>query len=316
MKGSAPATLAGLGTEFDRCLAIPEGLEGFADAQNVMRHGEAAIYHKLIRADALGVEFSTTAPCLCHVLNGRETFTAADGEEIVVGTGELILLPRGIHMISDFVAADGPLEAFLFFFDLGTVAEFERQGCGPGRTRAGGVGAYKITADSSLMGYMRALGAVYRGLDGTRALLRTKLLELLLLIAALDDPRRLQAFLRENSAEAGRRNIKHLLREYRGHNLSVQDYARLSGRSVSAFTRAFKQQFGMPPSQWLIEQRLLRAQEALLNTNDTVTEIGLDAGYRNTSHFIARFKTRFGATPSAVRRRGGPEASSRVAPAP
>lgn len=292
--------LADLGAGHEHCLIIPDGLESFVDATRVMRRGDAAIFHKLIRADALGVEFMTRAPCLCFVINGRESFRTPAGDELVVRAGEMIMLPRNIFMVSDFLSAAGPLEAFLFFFDQATVSAFTRR-LPVASGNVSPVGAYRIAAQHGLAEYVRALSAVYRRLGDDRALLQAKLIELLHLVAALDAPGRLAAFLRENSADAGRRNIRHLVRQHGDQNLSVQDFARLSGRSVSGFNRAFRREFGVAPSHWLAERRLERAREALLASESSVTEIGLAAGYTSTSHFIARFKARFGMTPRQMR---------------
>ena len=52
----------------ERCLVIPEGLSDFQDADPVLVQGSAAIYHKLIKAEAIGVEFicSSPLPVFCH----------------------------------------------------------------------------------------------------------------------------------------------------------------------------------------------------------------------------------------------------------
>ncbi|MEM9632986.1 MAG: AraC family transcriptional regulator [Pseudomonadota bacterium] len=285
----------------NQCLVIPEGLAGFADAHRVMQDGAAAIFHKLISANTLGVEFFSSVPCLCFVMRGQETFITPIGEEFVVQAGEMILLPQNLHMVSNFTNEAGPLEAFLFFFDQAIVSEFQRTAPGHWTPNGSRAGAYKIAAREGVPNYMSSLGTAYRHLPNVRGLLHAKLLELLHLVAALGEPKKLGAFLAENSAETEKRNIRHLMRIHQAHNLSVADYAMLSGRSVSSFNREFKRQFGIAPSQYLIEQRLLNAHKAVLDTSAAVTEIALDAGYQNTSHFIAMFKSRFGMTPKRLR---------------
>lgn len=233
-------------------------------------------------------------------MRGEETFLTAQGEAIVVAAGEMILLPRNVFTVSNFVSAEGPLEAFLVFFDQRIVADFQRQSpleCSPLPT----TGAYKVAAHSSLRAYMTALHEVYQGLSGSPGLLHSKLMELLHLIELLDQPGRLSGFLHEGNLGAGKRNIRHLLREHQARNLMVKDLAALSGRSVSAFNREFKRQFGVPPRQWLLSSRLESAHERLLTTGASVTDIGFDVGYNNTSHFIAQFKRKYGITPSRLR---------------
>jgi AraC-like DNA-binding protein len=204
-------------------------------------------------------------------------------------------------MVSNFSSTDGPLEALLFFFDDAVIREFERQSSGQSAHSTSRIGAYKIDQHSSLNSFMRSMIDIYKTIDGTPALLHTKLMELLFLIAALDGPKRLRSFLHENCSDSGKRNIRHLMREHCAHNLSVYDYARLSGRSVSSFNREFKRQYGVAPSKWLIEQRLTRAHDAVLSSDTPITEIGYAVGYESTSHFIAQFKSLFGVTPKQLR---------------
>lgn len=301
MASRTDQTLSALGTEGTQSLVIPQGLHDFSDAQIVMEHGQKAIFHKRILSSAFGVEFYNSCPCLCFVLKGEEIFVTPTGEEIIVHAGEMIMLPRNVFMVSNFSNIDGPLEALLFFFDNAVIREFERQSAGRSQQPVSRAGAYKIGRHESLNGFMRSMIEIYKGIAGTRGLLHTKLMELLFLIAAVDEPKRLRSFLHENCSDSGKRNIRHLMRQHCAHNLSVHDYAHLSGRSVSAFNREFKRQYGVAPSKWLNEQRLTRARDAVLSTDASITDIGFEVGYANTSHFISQFKTMFGTTPKQLR---------------
>lgn len=296
-------SLANLGLDGTQTLVIPQGLHDFADAQVVMEHGKKAIFHKRILSSAFGVEFYNSCPCLVYVIKGKEVFLPPADDEITVRPGEMVLLPRDVFMVSNFSSTDGPLEALLFFFDDAVIREFERQKAGHSKHPTSRIGAYKIDHHNCLNGFMRSMIDIYKSIEGTRELLHTKLMEVLFLIAAEDDPKRLRSFLHENCSDSGKRNIRHLMREHCAHNLSVHDYAHLSGRSVSAFNREFKRQYGVVPSKWLIQQRLTRARDAVLSTDASITEIGLEIGYESTSHFIAQFKSLFGMTPKQFRSR-------------
>ncbi len=294
-------SLADLGLDGTQTLVIPQGLHDFADAQVVMEHGQNAIFHKCIQSSAFGVEFYNGYPCLVYAMKGKEVFFTPSGEEITVRTGEMVLLPRDVFMVSNFSSSEGPLEALLFFFDDALIREFERKSPGRSTHPTSRTGAYKIDHNDSFRGFMRSMIDIYETIDGTRELLHTKLMEVLFLIAAEDDHKRLRSFLHENCSDSGKRNIHHLMREHCAHNLSVNDYAQLSGRSVSAFNREFKRQYGVAPSKWLIQQRLKRARDAVLSTDASITDIGFEIGYASTSHFIAQFKSMFGTTPKQLR---------------
>lgn len=283
----------------DNRLLIPEDLHGFADARPIMSHGLAGIFHKLIRTDMTGVEFFTNAPCLAYIRRGRETFYDADGREIVVGPGDMLFLPRQQHMVSDFHNADGPLEAWLFFFDPIVIAEFLR-GASPAPVAGQGEAAL-FAGSARLEAFVSALPEVYGGMATPAALVRAKLLELLMLLHLHDTAHQLHGFLMHQTQQAGRRNIRQVMRAHALEDLSVADYARISGRSLSAFQRDFKRAYGVPPSVWLRQARLEHAHGLVTGSQAPISEIAHAAGFADTSHFIKLFKASFDITPKQLR---------------
>lgn len=285
----------------DNTLLIPESLFQMADATPVMAHGNAAIFHKLIRKDMRDIEFFTNAPCLAFVLRGRETFSSPDHEEFVLLDGEMLFMPRELYMVSDFTSQEGPLEAFLFFFDEAVVTNFLRCSTLACANSRFDYHPYKLATSKPVSFYMASLKTVYQNLSGTPDLLRTKLLELLLLIETLEGGEWLRGFLTKENTARKRRNIKHLMRDHQAYNLTVKDFATLSGRSLSSFNRDFKRQFGTTPIQWLIDVRLKKAHEMMLTSDLSVTQVAASVGYNNTSHFIKTFKSKYAITPKQVR---------------
>ncbi|MEM1078845.1 MAG: AraC family transcriptional regulator [Pseudomonadota bacterium] len=283
----------------DNTLLIPEDLHGFSDARPIMSHGAAGVFHKIIRQDMEGVEFFTNAPCLAYVQRGRETFYDADGHETVVGPGDMLFLPGQQHMVSDFRNADGPLEAWLFFFDAAVIADFLRVAA---PSTVAGQGKVALFAGSArLEAFVAALPQVYGGMNAPAALVRAKLLELLMLLHLHHRAQQLYGFLVDQTQHAGRRNIRQIMRAHALEDLSVADYAKLSGRSLSAFQRDFKRAYGIPPSVWLRQARLEHAHGLVTGSSTPISEIAHAAGFADTSHFIKLFKAFFDATPKQLR---------------
>ncbi len=71
--------------------------------------------------------------------------------------------------------------------------------------------------------------------------------------------------------------------------------------SPQYLSKVFKNMVGVGFSHFLSELRLNRAVYLLTNTAKPVTEICFECGFRNLSHFLRRFKQRFGRTPSDYR---------------
>lgn len=83
-------------------------------------------------------------------------------------------------------------------------------------------------------------------------------------------------------------------------NVPVEALAKLTGRSLSGFKRDFNKIFGMPPKQWLREKRLEEAYYLIRHRNKKPSDIYLDLGFENLSHFYYAFKQKFGVTTSEI----------------
>ena len=84
-------------------------------------------------------------------------------------------------------------------------------------------------------------------------------------------------------------------------NVSIEEIADASGLNRSYFSRLFKETFGQPPQQFLIQYRLTKAAELLKNTRISVAEVGRSVGYDNQLHFSRAFRSVFGVPPSEYR---------------
>lgn len=84
-------------------------------------------------------------------------------------------------------------------------------------------------------------------------------------------------------------------------DMSMSEFARASGRSLSTFKRDFKLMSELSPERWLTARRLQAAYE-LLKRGRRVSDVCFDVGFKNVSHFSAIFKKKFGQTPGEVRK--------------
>ena len=85
------------------------------------------------------------------------------------------------------------------------------------------------------------------------------------------------------------------------YNLSLEAFAKLCNRSLSAFKRDFQKTFDTSPGKWLLERRLQHAHHLLNHLNKTVSEAAFESGFENTSHFSRAFKLRYGKSPLSVK---------------
>ncbi|WP_174616040.1 helix-turn-helix transcriptional regulator [Virgibacillus ihumii] len=82
---------------------------------------------------------------------------------------------------------------------------------------------------------------------------------------------------------------------------TLDEMAEQSGLSKFQFAHGFKKRTGMSPYSWLQLYRLIRSQQFLVNTNDSVLSIALEVGFKNISSYNQLFKKVYGKTPTEFR---------------
>jgi AraC-like DNA-binding protein len=86
-------------------------------------------------------------------------------------------------------------------------------------------------------------------------------------------------------------------------NLTLEDFARLCCRSLSAFKREFKEIFNTTPGKWLLEKRLEYSHYLIETTDMSIDEVCMVSGFENRSHFNRAFKERFNISPGKLGRK-------------
>lgn len=83
--------------------------------------------------------------------------------------------------------------------------------------------------------------------------------------------------------------------------VSIDELARVVGLSRRALEYRFRSQLNCAPYQKLLEMRLRKARELMLQTNQTINSIALETGFTNQREFCVRFKQKEGCTPTEFR---------------
>lgn len=88
-------------------------------------------------------------------------------------------------------------------------------------------------------------------------------------------------------------------------DLSIEEIAHYTGRSLATFKRDFKKISDLTPEKWLIKKRLERAYELMNAGGKKVVDVYAEVGFRNPSHFSTAFKREYGMSPTAVLTQNG-----------
>lgn len=103
--------------------------------------------------------------------------------------------------------------------------------------------------------------------------------------------------------DTARENFEQTVYDHIFKDISIEELARLTNRSLTSFKKEFRRHFQMPPHKWYIRQRLMHSRLLLISTSKSISEIGVECTFPNTSHFIKLFKKEYQMTPAAYRSR-------------
>lgn len=110
---------------------------------------------------------------------------------------------------------------------------------------------------------------------------------------------------RSNALQAYKlRRVIDMMNARLGEDFPLAQLAEAAQLSEYHFSRLFKRATGVSPSQYFIRLRMARARQLLLDTDQSVIDIGMEVGYSSPSHFSQVFRREVGVTPSAYRRPG------------
>lgn len=105
-----------------------------------------------------------------------------------------------------------------------------------------------------------------------------------------------------NFTDPGKIDLGDFMNQNFHFNVQLIRFAYLTGRSLSTFKRDFEKQFNTTPSRWLLKRRLQEAYYLLEEKGRAVTDIYLDLGFEDLSHFSFAFKKQFGLSPSELKK--------------
>ncbi len=97
-------------------------------------------------------------------------------------------------------------------------------------------------------------------------------------------------------------NIEEFMNRNYRFNVSMERFAYLTGRSLSAFKRDFKTIFNETPNHWLVHKRLQEAHFLIGKKDKKASDIYLELGFEDLSHFSFAFKKLFGVSPNHLKK--------------
>jgi len=99
-----------------------------------------------------------------------------------------------------------------------------------------------------------------------------------------------------------KRRATELLSENLAGRIRLSQLAQECGLSISHFARSFKASFGVSTHRWLVQRRIERSQEFLMETRESLADIAERAGFSDQAAFTRAFHQIVGISPGRWRR--------------
>jgi AraC family transcriptional regulator, exoenzyme S synthesis regulatory protein ExsA len=275
---------------------LPQLFYQTPEVKKILVDGLSCVIFKEIKGPVYHKEGYVSTHALVVVRKGQLRAENDKGFLTNVEEGQMLFLPKGLYYISDILPENGVFEAMVFFFDEELIRNFvnsidlklKKDKC---------VSHLVMNFTKELRVFSDSLLSMYAGKEHIhRSVTSLKLMEFLHLVKdAQTSNCFLDALATLNNKE--RIGLHAFMVSNFSKPLGIEDYAYLTGRSVSTFRRDFIAQFGVSPKHWLIEKRMDRAQQLLANGQSNIADVAAELGYENISHFIKAFRKQYGLPP-------------------
>lgn len=236
-----------------------------------------------------------------YVLSGKKKWFTID-QEALVKKGDCLFVRKGAHSIYQYF--DDDFCALVMFIPdafVRSVLLENQMDLGNPDVFTDRDSLFPIKTTDQLTAYFKSFFSYLSGSEIPEdPLMELKFRELLMIVASSTENKSLSGYF-ATLCKTTKPSLRDVMEDNFNYPMNLEEYARLSGRSLSTFKRDFKEIYETTPGKWLTRKRLELAKHLLEHTDKSVSEIVLDCGFKNASHFSRVFKERFDATPSEWR---------------
>ena len=246
-------------------------------------------------------ELWTESHLITYVINGKKDWIT-DSETYKIEAGDSLFIRKGVYKTKQYLEEEYCVILFFLnddfikrfisennnFLDIADLKENPKQ-------------IFQIQTTETFHSLMQSIFHYLKEKENIpQRLVELKFKELLFNIALNPENKGIVEYFKAVSYSA-KANIEDIMMINFRSDLTIIEFAKLCGRSLSSFKRDFNCLFNTTPSRWLMSKRLDYAKTLLQGTNLNVSEICYESGFKNNSHFNSAFKTKFELPPGQFR---------------
>lgn len=235
-----------------------------------------------------------------HIISG--TMTLYDGnKEYTITAGDYCFIKRN-HLIkyTKKAPAGGEFKTVSVYFSQDFLKSFSREYNYTADETVSKDSIIGLNPDPLLESYIQSL-APYQKLTGKEhddfLLLKDK--EIALLLVKIKPELKDVLF---DFNDPGKIDLKAFMNSNYKFNVSLNRFSYLTGRSLTTFKRDFEKIFNTSPGRWLLEKRLQEAHFLIEKKGQHASEVYLELGFEDLSHFSFAFKKMYGISPNQLKK--------------
>jgi AraC-like DNA-binding protein len=225
-----------------------------------------------------------------HGYDGNKNYTLKSGECCFVRKNHLARYNKQKQ--------DGEFEKVVVIFDEAFLKKYQEKHNVPLMNFSSKEAFLAIRENDLIPNFLRSLSAYYNGEGKIKETFADVKREELLLILLQTNPELANVLFDFGIPE--KIDLESFMNKNFRFNVAIQRFAYLTGRSLTSFKRDFEKTFNDTPSRWLIQKRLQEAYFLMDKKGHKASDVYIDVGFEDLSHFSFAFKKMFGFAPTQL----------------
>jgi AraC family transcriptional regulator, exoenzyme S synthesis regulatory protein ExsA len=219
------------------------------------------------------------------IQEGEKIITLED-TKLHIKSGDAFFLNRGVYGMAEILGTTQNFSSIVFFIKPHFIDEFLKEHQPKIKSTNNSKSGFKINMTPALEGFVSSILPYFNESTAPiKTLLPLKIKELLYNLANDEsNPEFMQLLSATRTHDSF--SMQEIMEQNYSENLTIDDFAKMAGHSVTKFKEQFKHEYGMPPGEWIRKKRLNKARVLLSESKKNISEICSSVGYQNLSHFI------------------------------